>query len=153
MNNLFHWAMSSYLPYGGFKWLKNVNKFDVNSISKKSPIGYILNVDLEYPELHVLCNDHPVALQKLAIPHDTVRLLYKNADEYEIKVGDVKKLIPNLGKKTNSVLHYRNLQLHLPLRMKLTKIHRVIKFKQYDWMKKILTLKKELILLIVLKIF
>ena len=42
MNNLYSWAMSSYLPYGGFKWLKNVDKFDVNSISEKSPIGYIL---------------------------------------------------------------------------------------------------------------
>ena len=30
--------MSQYLPKGRFKWLKNVDKFDVNSISKKSPI-------------------------------------------------------------------------------------------------------------------
>ena len=59
----------------------------------------------------------------------------KIADEYEIKVGDVKKIIPNLSNKTNYALHYRNLQLHLSLGMKLTKIHRVLKFKQYDWMK------------------
>ena len=32
MNNLYGWAMSEYLPYGGFKWLKNVDKFDVMSI-------------------------------------------------------------------------------------------------------------------------
>ena len=31
--------MSSYLPYGGFKWLKNVDGFDVSSFSEKSPIG------------------------------------------------------------------------------------------------------------------
>ena len=31
MNNLYGWAMSGYLPYGGFKWLKNVDNFDVNS--------------------------------------------------------------------------------------------------------------------------
>ena len=43
------------------------------------------------------------------------------ANEYKIKVSDVKKLIPNLGKKTKYVLHYRNLQLHLSLGMKLTK--------------------------------
>ena len=43
------------------------------------------------------------------------------ADKYEIKVGDVKKLIPNLGNKTKYVLHYRNSQLYLSLRMKLTK--------------------------------
>ena len=60
----------------------------------------------------------------------------KIADEYEIKVGDVKKLIPNLGNKTNYVVHYRNLQLYLSLGMKLTKIHRVLKFKQSVWMKR-----------------
>ena len=49
----------------------------------------------------------------------------KMADKYKIKVGDVMKLIPNLGNKTNNVLHYRNLQLYLSLGMKLTKIHSV----------------------------
>ena len=67
----------------------------------------------------------------------------KIADEYEIKVGDVKKLIPNLGNKTNYVVHYRNLQLYLSLGMKLTKIHRVLKFKQSDWMKKYIDFNTE----------
>ena len=57
-------------------------------------------------------------------------------DEYERKIGDVKKPIPSLGSKTNYVLHYKNLQLYLSLGMKLTKTHRVLKFKQSDWMKK-----------------
>ena len=51
-------------------------------------------------------------------------------------MGDVTKLIPNLGNKTNYVLHYKNAQLYLSLRMRLTKIHKVIKLKQTDWMKK-----------------
>ena len=33
MNNLYGWALSGYLPYGGFKWLKNADNFDINSIS------------------------------------------------------------------------------------------------------------------------
>ena len=145
MSNLYGWAMNSYLSYGEFKSSKNVDGFDVNSISEKSPIGYILEVDLEYPdELHVLHNDYPLAPEKLAIPYDMLSDYCKKiADEYEIKVGDVKKLIPNLGNKTNYVVHYRNLQLYLSLGMKLTKIHRVLKFKQSDWMKKYIDFNTE----------
>ena len=64
------------------------------------------------------------------------RYCKKIAGEYEIKAGDIKILIPNLANKTNYVVHYRNLQLYLPLKMKLTKIHEVLKYKQSDWMKK-----------------
>ena len=60
----------------------------------------------------------------------------KIADEYRIKIGDVVKLVPKLGDKTNYVLHYRSLQLHLSLGIKLTKIHKLLRFKQSDWMKK-----------------
>ena len=63
------------------------------------------------------------------------RNIVKTLNKYEIKVGYVKKLIPNLGHKNNYVVHYRNLQLYLSLGMKLTKIHRVFKFKQSEWMK------------------
>ena len=58
MNNLYGWAMSGYLPSGRFKWLKNVDKFDIMSINDQSPIGYFFEVDLEYPDdLHELQND------------------------------------------------------------------------------------------------
>ena len=44
--------------YGAFSCLKNVDEFDVMSISEKRLIGYFLEVDLEYPdELHELQND------------------------------------------------------------------------------------------------
>ena len=123
MNNLHGWAMSRYLPYGGFEWLKDANKFDVNSISKNNLVGYIVEVDLEYPdELHVLHNDYPLGPEKLAISYDILSDYCKKfADEYEIKVGEVKKIILNLGNKATYALHYRNLQLYLSLGMKLTK--------------------------------
>ena len=133
MNNLYGWAMSEYLPYGRFMWLKNVDGFAVNSISEESPIGYFLEVDLKYPdELHQLHNDYPLAPEKLAICSDMLSKYCKEIDKYEIKVGDVKKKILNLGNKTKYVLHYKNLQMYLSLGMKLTEIHRVLKFKQSD---------------------
>ena len=67
----------------------------------------------------------------------------KVAEQYEIKGGNVKTLIPNLGNKTNYVVHYKNLQLYLSLGMKLTKIHRVLKYKQSDWMKKYIDFNTE----------
>ena len=137
-NNLYGWSMSEYLPYEKFEWLENIDGFNVMTINEKSDIGYILEVDLEYPdELHELHNDYPLAPEKLAVTNDMLSKYCKEiADKYDIKVGDVKKLIPNLGNKTKYVLHYRNLQLYLSLGMKLTKIHRVLKFKQSNWMKK-----------------
>ena len=64
-------------------------------------------------------------------------------DEYGIKVGDVKKFIPNLANKTNYVLYYKNIQLYLSLGIKLTKIHIVLKFKRSDWMKKYINFNTE----------
>ena len=53
------------------KWLKNVDQFDVMSINEKSPIGYLLEVDLEYSiKLHELHNDYPLAPEKLAVSSD-----------------------------------------------------------------------------------
>ena len=76
-----------------------------------SPIGCILEVDLKYPgELHVLHNDYPLAPEKFAIPYDMQSDYCKKiGDKYGIKVGDLEKLIPNLGDKTNYLLHYRDI--------------------------------------------
>ena len=115
--------MSEYLPYGEFRWVKNIDELDVVSVNKESDIGYLLEVNLDYPdELHELHNDYPLA---------------------HIKVGDVKKLISNLGNKTKYVLHYKNLQLYSSLAMKLTKIHRVLQFKQSYWMKRYIDFNTE----------
>ena len=72
-NNSYGWGMSQYLLYGGFKWLnqKEIDKFDENSISENSSNGYILEVDLKYPnELHQLHNDYPLTPEKLEISND-----------------------------------------------------------------------------------
>ena len=156
MNNFYGWAMSSYLPYGRFKRLKNVDGIDVNSINEKSSIGYIiLDVYLEYPEeLYLLHNDYPLAPEKLANAYGMLSDYCKKiAHEYGIKVGDGMILIPNLGKKTNYVLYYRNLQSYLSLGMKLKKFIRSENLSNLTGWKNmlILTLEKEQMLLKVLK--
>ena len=103
-NNLYGWSMSEYLLYGEFEWLKNVDELDVMSINEKSEVGYILEVDLEYPkEIHELNNDYPLAPEKLTVTNDILSN-YCKSDKYDIKVGDVKKLIPNLDNKAKYVV-------------------------------------------------
>ena len=138
--------MSKYLPYGEFGWLENTDEFDINLINEKSDTGYFLEVDLDYPDnLHKMHNDYPLAPKKCAISSDMISKYCKEiADKYKIKVGDVKKLISNLGNKIKYVLHYKNVQLYLSLGMRLTKIYRGLKFKQSDWMKKYIDFNTEI---------
>ena len=93
-NFLYGWSMSEFLPYEQFKWLKNVDEFDVMSVNQKSDIGYILKVGHKYPKkLHKLHNNYPLAPEKLAVTSDMLSKYCKEiADKYEIKVGDVKKI-------------------------------------------------------------
>ena len=41
------------------------------------------------------------------------------------------------------MLYYRNRQLYLSLGMTLTKIHRALQFKQFNWMKKYIDFNTE----------
>ncbi|KAJ8916443.1 hypothetical protein NQ315_014656 [Exocentrus adspersus] len=60
VNNLYGWVMSQYLPFGGFEWLTDLEDFNVFNVADNSDIGYILEVDLYYPEhLHNLHRDLP----------------------------------------------------------------------------------------------
>ena len=138
-NNLYGRAMSQPLPVSDFKFLtkKEINKFNLDSISENSEIGYILEVDLQYcKELHDFHNDYPLCPEKIEISSNMLsRYCSDIANKYGIKVGGVKQLIPNLGEKVKYVVNYRNLQHYLSLGMKLTKIHKILKFKQSNWLK------------------
>ena len=135
-NNLYGWAMSQYLPTGGFKWLSekevNLSKFD-----DESEKGLILEVDLEYPkELHDLHNDYPLAAEKIKVTENMLSPYCKKiAEKFGVKIGLVEKLVPTLFNKERYVLHYRNLQLYMSLGLKLTKIHRALEFDQSPWLK------------------
>ena len=135
-NNLYGWAMSQYLPTGGFKWLTE-EEVDLSKYNNESEKGLVLEVDLEYPEeLHDLHNDYPLASEKIKITEDMLSPYCREiAEKFKVKVGLVEKLVPTLLNKERYVLHYRNLQLYMSLGLKLTKIHRALEFDQSPWLK------------------
>ena len=49
--------------------------------------------------------------------------------------GGINKLLPKLMSKKNYVMHYRNLPYYFSQRLILTKVHRILEFKQIPWMK------------------
>ena len=137
MNKLYGRAMSQYLPISNFKWVKNIDEIEqkLMRIKSNSSTGYILEVDLECPKDDMF-NDYPLAPEKINITKESLPdYCLKTANVHNITTGTVKKLVPNLMDKNNSVIHFRNLQQCLELGMKFKKIHRILKFKQSDWMK------------------
>ncbi|RLU25299.1 hypothetical protein DMN91_003392, partial [Ooceraea biroi] len=53
-------TMCQPLPYANFRWVDDTSNFDVNAIAPDSPKGYVLEVDLEYPQhLHDAHADLP----------------------------------------------------------------------------------------------
>ena len=74
-------------------------------------------------------NDYPLCPEYISIKYDMLSNYCKDiVNKYHIKVGNVKKLIPNLCDKIKYPIHYRNLQYCLKLGMKLIKIHRILSF-------------------------
>ena len=69
-NNLYGWAMSQYLPTGSFRWVDDGQQL-AKTIAEQpadSPEGYILEVDLEYPEeLHDAHNSYPLAPESMMV--------------------------------------------------------------------------------------
>ena len=138
-NNLYGWAMSQYLPTDDFQWLseEEAATLDVTGIADDGDKGYILEVDLEYPEeLHDLHDEYPLAPEKTLIGDDMLSNYSQCLkDKFNIGRSTVPKLVPNLHNKTKYVIHHRNLKLYLSLGMRLTRVHRGIRFNQAPWMK------------------
>ena len=102
--------MCKPLPTHGLEWMV---QDELNNWKNHS---CILEVDLEYPkELHDLHNDYPLAPELM-------------------EVNKIQKLIPNLNNKTNYIIHHEPLKFYEKLGLRITKIHRAIKFVESNWL-------------------
>ena len=119
-NNLYGWAMSQKLPVDGFKWVKDLSKFNesfIKNYDENNDKGYILEVDVEYPK-------------KILDLHKDLPFLPKRE-----KTNKCKKLACSIENKEKYVVHIRALKQALNHGLKLKKVHRVIQFNQKSWLK------------------
>ena len=95
VNNLYRWELSQNLPVNGFKWIKNLTKFDedfIENYDENNSKGYILEVNVEYPKNILNLDDDLPFLE----------------ERNEIK--KCKKLVCNINHKENYVVHIRVLK-------------------------------------------
>ena len=128
---IYGWEKSQKLPVDGFKWIEkdDLLKFDENFIknyNENSDIGYILEVDVEYPKsLHTLHSDLPFLPERM-------------------KINKCRKLANTVQDKENYVVHIRTLKQALNNGLGLKKVHRVIKFRQETWLKQYIDMNTKL---------
>ena len=112
--------MQQKLPVDGFKWRKDLFKFDEEQIQEydeDSHKGYILEVDVKYPK----------GLHKL---HSYFMLLPK-----KMKIDKCEKLMFNLYDMKIYDIDIRVLQETLDHELILEKVHKVIKFNKEAWLR------------------
>lgn len=130
VNNLYGFSMCQHLPTSEFRLLSEAEMYnlDITQIKDDEEYGFILEVDLLYPEkLHCAHNDYPFCAEKFVPPG-----------------GKSDKLIPNLYPKFNYVIHYVHLKTCLKHGLILKKIHRIISFRQSPFLKKYIDLNTDL---------
>ena len=120
-NNLYGWAMFQKIPVHGFKWVKELSKFNQSfkkSYKENSGRGYFLEVD-EYPE-------------NLFNSHKDLSFLPERK-----KIEKNHQLICDIKDKEKYVLHKRALKQALNHGLTLRKVHKITHFNSKSMVKTI----------------
>ena len=103
-------------------------------------IGYILEVNLDYPkELHDLHKDYPLAPKIMYINESMLSQVQKDIHKYyygkDANDEKTNKLVLNIINKKKYVLYISALKCYLQQGLSLGKVHRAINFKQVNFLK------------------
>ena len=133
-NNLYGYAMMQKLPHKDFEFITTTTTLDVIlNTPDDSDHGYYIVCDIDYT------NECKERTEQLAlIPNkrkiNDNELGYRERDGGKARSGKLlhrsEKLILDQNNKTEYMVHYRMLKFYVKMGVKVTKIHRVIKFKQ-----------------------
>ena len=122
-NNLYGYAMMQKQPYKDFKFTTTSLDYILNT-PDESDHGYYIICDIDYTNS---CKDRTeqLALMPNKRKINDNELGYREREKSKRKT---EKLILDQNNKTEYMVHYRMLKFHVKMGVKVTKIHRVIKF-------------------------
>lgn len=135
-NNLYGHSMIQQLPYKNFMWIDPNRisttldgKITINKeIFENNGVGYALEVDFEYnKDLHDQHNDLPFCAEFKKPPG-----------------SKVSKLLCTLEKKSEYIIHYKSLEECIKKGLVVTKIHRVLKYDESNFLKTYIDLNTQL---------
>ena len=135
-NNLYGGIMEKFmLPLNNFEWDNTVSLDTILSTSDASEVGYIVEVDLEYPDsLHDDHSDFPLAPVKQQVDNHWLSEYQRKLCGERPSNSKCTKLIQTLYRKERYTLHYITLKLYISLGLQVSKVHRVLKFTQAKWL-------------------
>ena len=142
-NGLYSSIMNLKLPYKNLRWVDpdtiDSDKLErmIETYRNEDEIGYFLEVDLEYPdEIKEKTKDFPLAPEHRIVERDMLSPFSKMLQE---KIGakndKVPKLLNTQYPKLNYVTHVENLQFYLEKGLRLTKVHKILRFEQKCYIK------------------
>ncbi len=144
-NNLYGGVMMEPLPSGELEWDEDVSVDEVLATPDDACFGYFVMVDLQYPSaLHDKHSDFPLAPEHAKIKYDDLSDFQKQLLLPKKRLQPVKKLLQTLYDKKQYVCHYRILKLYVQHGLVITKMHRVLRFRQSKWMAEYIDLNTEL---------
>ena len=145
-DNLYGYAMMQKLPYKDFEFITTTTTTNTTldprtDFVRVMPSGF-LNILLNTPDdsdhgYYIVCDLNYASsckerTEQLALMPNKRKINYNELGYREREKGKTKteKLILDQNNKTEYMVHYRMLKFYVKMGVKVTKIHRVIKFKQ-----------------------
>ena len=138
-NNLYGHSMSQPLPSGGFEWVEQskyetiIHKLEMNEPCEQT--GYFLEVDLKLPQnKHFEHSDFPLCPEHMKPPCEMHSKTGNSKNCTDCRKKNI-KLVNHCWNHLNYVIDSSYLKVALQHGIKITKVHKVLKYNQSRWMK------------------
>lgn len=127
--------MCQPLPVGDYRWMtaSELQQTDYTAYSDDDEWGFILEVDLAVPEhLHDYFNGFPPCPERLTITGDKASIHMQRCMQHlgiDQESFRRKTITATLAPKIRYRIHNRLLSLYLKLGLRITKVHRGVRFR------------------------